>query len=86
MHASAPIKKLIKQDPTGMDLATFLTTKDRLLIQSQGYLDEGSSQKNLKIGQQEMCLEVEVKNMSFEEKVLSLVLVKEAEIQIKTAA
>ena len=86
VHASPPIKKIFKQDPTGRDMGTFMTLEEKKTLSERGHLIEGLQEQNWRIGSQIMHAKIEVMNREFAQQILSLVLVKGAEIVLADAA
>ncbi|GEM_PF-5483443 len=85
VHASSPIKKLFKQDPTGMDMGTFMTADDKKILSERGHLSEGENQQFWKIGNQIIQTQVDIKNKAFDTQIISLVLLKAAQLQASAA-
>ena len=81
VHSSSPVVKLLKQDPVGQSITTFIVRSEkRQAVENVKNMVQGEIRRKLKLGHQEMQAVFEVEREQIEDKIISKVVVKSATI------
>lgn len=81
IHASEPIRKLLKFDPTGQSIAQLVEAKEVPEVrESVNNLFNGTSVRTIKVGKQRMAATFFTKRLMIDSKVVSVIILINAKV------